>query len=109
MKGCKIIARNIAPKISKEILLELFSQAAPLKSLSYPPQNDNKIYNLFRFCVVEYYEMDHAEYALKIFEGVELYNIKISITYFHDNSFLQKLFVFNLPFLDEKVVEKIFF
>ncbi|XP_072767523.1 splicing regulator RBM11 [Anoplolepis gracilipes] len=62
---------NLSEKITEDILYELFLQGGPVQKISIPKDRDGK---QRPFAFVTYKHIHSVEYALRLFDGTELYN-----------------------------------
>lgn len=69
--SCTIFVKNLEPRVSEEILWELFIQAGPLKSVSIP--TDRSTGSKRGFAFVTYKDDVSVPYACEMFNQVRLY------------------------------------
>ncbi|GAB1860451.1 RNA-binding protein 7 [Camponotus japonicus] len=67
---------NLSDKITEDILYELFLQGGPIQKISIPKDRDGK---QRPFAFITYKHIHSVEYALRLFDGTELYNRTINM------------------------------
>ncbi|XP_070172380.1 RNA-binding protein 7 [Polyergus mexicanus] len=66
-----IYCGNLSEKITEDILYELFLQGGPVQKITIPKDRDGKQRT---FAFITYKHIHSVEYALRLFDGTELYN-----------------------------------
>ncbi|XP_050455429.1 RNA-binding protein 7 [Cataglyphis hispanica] len=66
-----IYCGNISEKITEDILYELFLQGGPVQKITIPKDRDGKQRT---YAFITYKHIHSVEYALRLFDGTELYN-----------------------------------
>ncbi|XP_034111289.1 RNA-binding protein 7-like [Drosophila albomicans] len=71
-----LFCHNLDERVTEEILYEVFLQAGPIESARIPLDNTGRQRN---FGFVTYQHRSAVPYAVKLYQGLELFHKKVSI------------------------------
>lgn len=73
---------NIDPKCTEDILYELFLQVGPIDNLNRKEDRNGKI-----IALVTYKHLESCEYAVKLFNGISLFNQELRVRFSQNSQF----------------------
>lgn len=77
-----LFCANLSDKITEELLYEVFLQAGPLQKIYIPKQNGKN--RSYAFLTYKY--RSSTSYALKLFQGLQLFGKRLDIKFQRSNS-----------------------
>ncbi|XP_065355996.1 RNA-binding protein 7-like [Calliphora vicina] len=77
-----LFCANLSEKITEELLYEVFLQAGPLEKIYIPKQNGKN--RSYAFLTYKY--RSSPSYALKLFQGLQLFGKRLDIKFQRSNS-----------------------